>query len=595
MCGIAGIINLKNKRVNKKNILLMQNAIRHRGPDGSGEFIDNHIGISMRRLSIIDVKGGDQPLFNEDKSIVIVGNGEIYNYLELQKDLVKKGHKLKTGSDIETAIHLYEEYGEKSFEMFRGMFALALYDKKKNLFFLIRDRMGEKPIYYSLSDTNLYFSSELKSICKVDEINKEIDLDAISSYFSLYYIPEPDTPFKNIKKLPAGNFLKLDLLKNTWSLNEYWNSDKIKTKLTSDPIEKLKQVFDETCKLVLRSDVPVGISLSGGIDSGSILAYCAPKYKNLKAFSVGYEGHPPSDEREMAKKLAKKYKIKFFEVEIKQKDVVKNFAKTVKDSDEPIADIASYSIYAVSKLARENGVKVLLNGAGGDELFWGYPSTIEAVSQNLNKNLFDRVFRRGFIYNNPNPFTTEAMIIPFYTSSFYKISKNNKLKNDFKGFRIHDEEQVARNVFDSARNIWLKNDVVTLGDRMSMASSVELRAPYLDYKLIETVLSYKKIVYGYKDGQKKWQKKMFKGILADEVLNRPKKGFTPPVANWIAGIIKKYSKLLKNGFLVKKGILDKSKIKLAGKIINNIPTYTAYQLLVLEIWGRTFVCNEKIK
>ncbi len=592
MCGIAGLVNF-NTSIDKDLLLSMQKAIKHRGPDGSGSDITKNVGLTMRRLSIIDVAGGDQPLFNEDRTISIVGNGEIYNYLELQKELKSKGHKLRTGSDIETAIHAYEEWGLKAIDKFRGQFALAMHDKKRNLLILIRDRMGEKPIYYTQNKNGLAFSSEMKSLLKLPWLDKTLNFKAVDSYFHYYYVPEPLTLFEQVKKLPAGHYAVIDVEKGNVIVKKYWDARDIKVSFKSDPTKKIKSEFERACELTLRSDVPVGISLSGGVDSGSILSFSAPKYKEtMKAFSIGYEGAPDSDEREMARKLAKEFKVKFIELEIKRKDVINYFPSLVWNMDDPIADIAGHSIHAVSKLARKNGVKVLLGGVGGDELFWGYPSSIEATIENINskKRTFKNIFmKKHFKYNNPNPTSTGFLISKLYSRTFSsKIGKNNALS-----YLIHKKSEsnleIAKHSLALTRDLWLRSDVIALADRLSMANSIELRSPFLDYKLVELALSSKKVVEGYNLEPKYWFKKAMKGVLPDEVLTRPKRGFTPPVGDWIYGITKKYSKLLKSGFLVKSGILDTLKMKHLSGVIGALPIYSTYQLILLEIWGREFV------
>lgn len=597
MCGIVGIVNLNKNNVKKSDLLNLQGAIKHRGPDGKGEYIYKNVGIAMRRLSIIDVKGGDQPLYNEDLSISIVGNGEIYNYIELQKELKKKGHKLRTGSDIETIIHAYEEWGYDCFKKFRGMFAIAMFDKNKNLVVIARDRMGEKPLYYTTVNDVLYFSSEIKSLINIPNLDKTINKKAIDLYFHYYYIPEPFTPFNNIHKLNSASYMVVDLDRSSQKITEYWNPSEIKINLKSDPTKAIRREFSKACELTLRSDVPVGIALSGGIDSGSILAFSAPKYRDtMKAFSIGYEGTPQSDERALAMDLASKYNVEFIEHEIKSKDVVKNFVNLVWYCDDPIADIAAQSIFEVNKLARKNGVKVLLGGNGGDEIFWGYPSTVEGLEKNLSKsNLIEKFFnKKTSRFNNPDPISTGKMIEQLCEKDFRKqVGKYNyesviAVSGSSRKNKIND-------TLTNLRNLWLKSNVITLGDRLSMASSVELRSPFLDYKLVEVALSSKANIESFNLGQKYYLKKAMNGILPDEVLNRPKKGFTPPVGTWIMAILKKYGHLLSNGFLVKEKILDRKKIKLISNLMKNIPTYTAYQLLVMEVWGRLYVYNEKIK
>ncbi len=596
MCGIAGIINFDNKPISKRDLKRMQKALYHRGPDGEGSAISQGVGLAMRRLSIIDVKGGGQPLFNEDKTIEIIGNGEIFNYLELQKQLKLKGHKLRTGSDIETAIHAYEEWGPSAVKRFQGQFALALHDKIKKRVFIFRDRLGEKPLYYTEIDATFAFASEMKALITLPNIDRTLNYKAIDLFFHYYFIPEPITAFEKINKLQAGSYMVLDYKNKTKKQIIYWDPEKIIPTKTKDPAKGIKEAFAQACSLTLRSDVPVGISLSGGIDSGAILAFSAPQYKStMNAFSIGYEGKPPSDERELAKKLAKQFKVNFIESEIKTKEVVKHFPKLVWDCDDPIADIAAHSIYEVSKIARKHGVKVLLGGAGGDELFWGYPSTIEATKKNIkNYSGLGKFMKKEFLYENPNPESTGKIISALYSKNFKDKTDKENFRKPLEKVRTKTQVGIAKKSIDLVRDIWLKSDVVTLGDRMSMAASIELRCPFLDYKLTETALLSKKNVESYKLGQKYYFKKAMEGILPEEVMNRPKRGFTPPVGTWIFAIIKEYSHLLKNGFLVKEGILDKNKLQLLSTVLKNLPTYTTYQMLVMEMWGRQYVMSEKI-
>jgi asparagine synthase (glutamine-hydrolysing) len=571
----------------------MLQTIKHRGPDSSGCNNDKQVQLAMRRLSIIDVSGGDQPLYNEDKSIEIIGNGEIYNYIEIKKKL-GRNHKYSSKSDIEIAVHAYEQWGLKCVDYFRGMFALAINDKTNHKLILIRDRMGEKPLYYAKTTNSFIFSSELKSILKHPQANRNLDYSSINNYFHFYYIPEPATPFENIKKLKAGHMLIVDTQTLNFQIKQYWNPYNILPKLVPDPTGHIKKVFTEACEFTLRSDVPVGIALSGGIDSGSILALTASKYKGrMNAFSIGYEGRPKSDERNMAKDLAKRFKVNYIESELKTKDVVDHFSDLVWEMDDPIADIAGHSIYEVSRIARKHNIKVLLGGVGGDELFWGYPSTIEATKQNIknSKSAIGRLLTKKFIYNNPNPLTTAKLLEKIYAADFNQRLNKNK---EFYNYKLPKNEiAIAKKSMDLVRDIWLASDVIALNDRLSMASSVELRSPFLDYKLVELAYSSVQNILAYNQEPKYYFKKAMRGVLPNEVIRRPKKGFTPPVADWIGKISKRYSKHLKNGFLVNEGIIDKSKLTLLSPIITNLPAYATYQLILFELWGREYVYNQK--
>jgi asparagine synthase (glutamine-hydrolysing) len=509
--------------------------------------------------------------------------------------LINKGHKTRTGSDIEIAIHAYEEWGPECVKKFRGMFALALYDKNKSKVYLYRDRMGEKPLYYTLIKDNIYFASELKALVGVPGFNKEINKNAIDLFFHYYFIPEPDTPFTAVNKLKTGHFLEIDLETGKFGETSYWDPLAIVPKSKTNPTNEIRKTFAESCNLTLRSDVPVGISLSGGVDSGSILAFSAPNYKSvMNAFSIGYEGTPATDERKLAKSLADKFGVNFIEKEIKVSEIINHFPYLVWSGDDPIADIAAHSIYEVSKLARKHNVKVLLGGAGGDELYWGYPSTIEAAKKNTaKKSVLDKIFNPGFYYNNPNPKNAGLFIRELYSLKFKGSVNRNNYKLPLKAFTKSKKINGSKRTMDSVRDLWLKSDVITLGDRMSMASGVELRAPFLDYKLAEQAYGSQKNVESWKISEKYYFKNAMKGILPDEIMNRPKQGFTPPVAKWISVLTKKYSKLLINGFLVNYDIFDKNKLSLTSSIFQKIPSYTFYQILVMEIWGREYVMGQK--
>jgi len=587
MCGIAGVIDFSGSRkTNNSDLNKMLKHLKHRGPDGVGSWNNKNIAIGMRRLSIIDLENGMQPLFNEDKNLIIVGNGEIYNYKELFKLLDKKGHRRRTESDIEAIIHLYEEYGEKCLDKLEGMFAFIIYDKRNNKAFIARDRMGEKPLYYSIQSTKIYLSSEMKSLIKVVP-NKEIDLDSINLYFHYYYIPEPRTVFKNIKKLEPGHYLLIDLNKNKVLTKQYWDPSSIKIVDKKNLVENINKKFINAVKKTLVADVDVAVSLSGGIDSSAILAIAASKYpKKIKAFTIGYEGSHKSDERMASRLIAKKYNVEHIELELKTKDVVNNFPKLVFDGDDPIADIAGHAIYSISHLAQKNKIKVLLGGLGGDELFWGYPWVRDITQNNYNFSKFD-LFNKITPFKNGKKFLTNLTTKKFRSSIKQNLPENiyqptNKLKTAI---------DYARAVQNKLRDIWLVSNCIAYNDRLSMASSVELRSPFLNHHLVKTAYENKKNVLSYKLDGKHYFKKAVAKYLPSKILNLPQKGFQPPIAYWLFGIIRKYIILLQNGFLVNQNIIARSKIRFIRItwFLNPFLWYSIYQLLVLEIWCREYI------
>lgn len=591
MCGIAGIIDYKKQgRISKNGLSQMLNALSHRGPDGLAKVFDSHMAMGMTRLAIIDLKGGMQPLYNEDRSVEVICNGEIYNYKELRKKLISKNHKIRTNSDVETIVHLYEEYGLGFVRKLRGMFAIALYDKRNQKVILIRDRMGEKPIYYSDCNDGLIFSSEMKSILRYNRLAKDINYKAINDYFHFSYIPEPQTAFVNISKLPAGSLMVIDLLKETCEVKKYWNANAINVKNNQDPTESIKKIFKNACTLCLTADVDVGIALSGGLDSGAILAFSAPQYKDqMQAFTIGYEGTPKTDERILAGTLTKKFNVRHIKKAIKTKEFVNFFPELIYKSDDPIADIAGFSIFSVSKLAKENGIKVLLNGIGGDELFWGYnwiSKFARKVAQS-HKKINQNFYFDSHFFRLAETFTTKL-----YSKKFKSMTKSN-----LRGlsFGLRNKVSMARNIQNLIRDPWLISNCIDLNERLTMANSVELRSPLLDFKLVELAYSSKKNLLSYDKQGKYWFKKALEGIIPDTYMKLPKRGFTPPVIRWYFALIMRYGHLLKNGFLVQSGILSKIKLNLSYVLmfLNPFLWDVFYELLVLEVWGRLYVWDQK--
>lgn len=586
MCGIAGAVSFSKD----KNPNIDLNSMKHRGPDGIGKGGSGSVSLAMCRLAIIDLDGGQQPLYNEDKKVEVIGNGEIYNYLELQKKLSEK-HKLRTGSDIETVAHLYEDYGLKFVDHLRGMFALAILDKKEDKLILARDRFGEKPIYYYKDEKKFLFASELKTLIQFDGINKEVDKKSLDAYFHYYYIPEPDTPFKRVKKIPPASLAIIDIKSGKLEMKSYCSFSKIRSKKLKNPKEDILSALKDSCKLTLRSDVPVGISLSGGLDSSTIVALSAPFYKEkMKAFTIGYEGRPKTDERNIAKKVADRFGVEYIEKEISINDTIADFPKVVYYSDDPIADLAAYSIYSVSKLAKDNGIKVLLGGLGGDELFWGYPYAREAVEKNIKRKQDKFIF-----FDELGSFKdAERYIKRLLTREFQdEVPADNSYKY-FENIKVKSELGIARNAMDLLREVWMAGDIIPLNDRVSMANSVELRSPLLDYKLAETAYKSKVNVLSYSEGEKLLLKEAMSEILPEDILELPKKGFTPPVASWLWHLIKNYVHLLGEGELVKLKALDKRRVNFLTKMwmINPLWWYVIYQLLVLEIWFRLYLKGE---
>jgi len=594
MCGICGQISFEHK-ANPDLVSQMNAALIHRGPDSAGMFNDAQVSLAMRRLKIVDLESGDQPLKTPDQKLILFFNGEIYNHIELRQTLTDI--QFQTHSDGEPILYLYQKEGIQFLKKLRGMFALVLYDLANQKVIIARDRLSEKPLYYYCDSKNLFYSSELKSIRQAvpqDELNQAM----LYAYFRFQYIPEPHTPFKNIKKLPAGHYLEIDLKKNAVHQAAYWHLLDAQT-LTENPEKRARDELENLSPLIIRSDVPVGIALSGGIDSSAI-AVLAKKYspKKLHAFSVGYEGRPNVDERSRAEELARRLGLKYFESEIKTSDVVKDFPKMVYYLDDPIADIAAYGYFAVNQLARAHQVPVLLSGFGGDELFGGYFWTREALMRTKIKKGLKKIFpkiinpRYHFYEGFPGFKPSQKWVKDLGRAEF---SKQSHLVYDFFPKITSDSENISLKILEAMFETWLYSNCIALGDRMSMAHSIEMRLPLVDASLVETVIGLKKGHPGEpKLPHKKWFIDAIKDLLPAEVFNRPKRGFTPPTQVWIKEIIMHYQKYLIEGFLVKQNLFDQSKIlQFLEKAKDPVALHFGYKLILLELWGRMYVMGQK--
>jgi asparagine synthase (glutamine-hydrolysing) len=641
MCGIAGIISkteVEPKAV--ETVRKMADAMVHRGPDGYGEHLDSRVVFAMRRLRIIDLAHGWQPLYNEQRNHVLICNGMIYNYVELRERCLSKGHYFRTGSDSEVILHLYEEYGLDCVQHLRGMFAFALWDIQKHRLMLARDRMGEKPLYLYERQGRLIFASELKALLTSREVAFELDPVAVDQYFHYAYVPEPRTPIKGVRKLSAGHFLTVEI--DSWRVEErsYWRLEE-SPPLDGEPDKLIRAEFDTISRLVVRSNVPVGVALSSGLDSSAIAALAVRHYPgSMHAFSVGYPGQPPNDERAGAKALAEHLRMPFHDVEITPSDMVAFFPKLNYWRDDPIADISGYGYYSVMKLAREHGVPVMLQGQGGDELFWGYQpflrqavqltmikpqvhenvwtmlravlasqlikptglrSFLSAVKHMFGLNegwAFFKDFRKGIHPNRmvfydlePDYKMASLRARSFYTSYFLEKLGDNDPADLF----THSQPwpDVSVEITRLICQTYLLENGVAQGDRLSMASSVELRLPFLDHRLVETVIGLRKFRTDYKLPPKAWLKAAIGDLIPDWVMNRPKQGFAPPVRQWYAALFAAYGDQLIDGHLVQAGVLTPQAARLlaAGPIPPGSIMPLSFKALVLENWCRSLSQN----
>jgi len=579
MCGICGIVTTENKeRISGSLIGAMCDVITHRGPDEEGIFIDGGVALGMRRLKIIDLSTGSQPIFNEDRSVAVVFNGEIYNFIELQEYLLKKGHKFYTKTDTEVIVHLYEDYGEDFLRYLNGMFGIALWDKNLEKLILARDRMGEKPLYYTHIGKSLIFGSELKSILCYPKLVKRIEKQAVYHYFTFNYIPSPLTIYKNVYKLFPGEYL---IYKGNFvSKKKYWDVrfNEIPCSLENEIEERLLHELTKSVKMRLISDVPIGAFLSGGIDSSIIVALMSCiNNKPVKTFSIGLEDDKNS-ELPFARAIADKYGTEHYEL-IAKPDALNLIDRIVWHFDEPFGDSSAIPTFLVSQLTRKF-VTVAISGDGGDELFGGYTryQRIRDRSNMWNKPLMlFKPFLKYFGDIMPYGFKGKAFLqgLKYDDYSFFAIGTNEEFKNHLfadsfllqvndissvdiaKRFLLEDQPLLNKCMFFDMK-VYLPDDILTKVDRMGMANSLEIRPPFLDHNLVEFAFSIKPELKVNEKGTKYILKKTFKNYLPQITMVRHKSGFSIPLEEW-------YRKELKPFIM---DILSKKRIKEMGMFNN---------------------------
>lgn len=634
MCGIAGIVTKDMLRQEQIDLVARLNGLLlHRGPDGEGKYHDHHVALAMRRLSIIDLASGWQPLYNEDESLVLVANGEVYNFVELREDLEARGHRFRTHSDCETILHLYEDYGDDCVHHLRGMYAFAIWDTRERRLLLGRDRMGEKPLYLVRTDKQIVFASELKSLLRGGAVPLKLDPTAVHLFYHLRYVPEPLAAVKGVRKLPAGHTLSVDV--DRWEIKErrYWRMEDAPP-LEGDPPTMIREELERVSELIIRSDVPVGLALSGGMDSSAIATLAASKYPGtLHAFSVGYADRPMQDERHDAKALADRLNMPFHDIELATHDVVRDFPKMVHDRDDPIADGGGSNYHAVMKLARSHNVPVMLMGHGGDELFWGYWWVNAAVKASRRKmalrngeaGLSDYLdFRRppysytGGVrwlkslgglgsgwrqYRRDLSSAAERMVFydlaPEWEEAASRVNRvyDRRFADQIRGanpaalFTIPQpwpniDIAITRLICDT----YLLENGIAQGDRLGMTSSVELRLPLVDYRLIETVIGLRKTYSDSGLRPKQWLRDAVRDIMPPFVMKRRKRGFTPPWRSWAKGLSDVYGDMLPDGYLVQHGVLDRNAARKLRRTLSppplGLPSAIAECSLVLEVWCR---------
>ncbi len=629
MCGIAGWINLEKSNLGlpAESILhSMCERIVHRGPDSEGLWIDDQVALGMRRLSVIDLKTGDQPVFSEDKSIVAMMNGELYNYREVRADLEKEGFKFVTRSDTEILPHLYEKYGEGFIEYVNGMFAFSLWDSRKKKLIIARDRFGEKPLYYGVFDGKLLYASEPKAILAHPSVKAELDLDALRHYLSYDYVPAPMSIYKGIRKLPAAHMLIVEngevRTRRYWDLS--WGKSSTNFSL-SDKAEELRELLSDAVRMRLVADVPLGILLSGGIDSSTVAAFATQHAtEKVKTFSIGFE-EDSFDESKYARQVAKHLNTEHYEEILSAEKAGDLITEIGTWLDEPLADGSLIPTLLLSQFVRKH-VTVALGGDGGDELFAGYP--MYYAHKIAAKYLaVPKLFRRGVIEPvvNALPVSTKNLSFDYKAKRFvaaanYDIVRRHHSWFGSFGLDAHDQlltadvlenstgdiYKVANNLLNETDaddpiermqyldiNLYMAEDILTKVDRAAMAVSLETRAPFLDPRVGQFAASIP-LEYKLKGKSGKYiLKEAMKDLLPHSILNRPKKGFGIPIAEWLKGRLNPLlHEMLDPKRLKEQGLFEHVYV---SKLIREHETGSAshhkelWNLLVFQLWYDKFL------
>ncbi len=624
MCGIAGIVSTAaGERVEVATIHRMCQTIVHRGPDDEGIFVKDGTGFGMRRLSIIDLAGGHQPVFNEDRSVWVVFNGEIYNFPQLRSDLQSRGHRLSTHTDTEVIVHLYEEMGRDCVHQLRGMFAFALYDDRRHRVLIARDRLGEKPLHYAFDGRRLLFGSEIKAILAVAPELAQVNRQSLRQYIQFGYIPDPATSFSEIKKLPPGHLLELE--QGKLSVSQYWDLPQYGTHSPASEeecLEELEQRLAEAVKMRLITDVPLGAFLSGGADSSTIVALMARcSSRPVKTFSIGFR-QKDFDETPYARLVAQKFATEHHEL-ILDPDVVNSVETLTHSLEEPFGDASALPTYYVSCLARQH-VTVALSGDAGDEIFAGYDRYrvclrdrsfrwIPAWTRRIYREHIHKLVPRSA----PGRSLSYSIALRWQERyledvSFQPLQRQMALFSDefmapasgeadpFDLFRGYIEGAPARDRLSRLLYLdsktYLPGDILTKVDRMSMLTSLEARAPMLDHIFLEWVTGLTS-EWKMRGGEQKYiLRKLAERVgVPREVLYRPKQGFALPLVHWTRHELKDLiltvllePRTLQRGYLNPRSVRElldehfRRRRNHAGRI---------WRLLMFELWHRNYLAK----
>ena len=626
MCGIYGILSLNGpRRADPAQLSRMGRAILHRGPDDEGAYVDEQMLLGMRRLSIIDVAGGHQPIANEDGSVIVVCNGEIYNFRDLRRELERSGHKFSTHSDTEVIVHLYEERGAAFLQELEGMFGLAVWDKRKRRLLVARDPLGIKPIYYALGDGQLAFASEAKALLELPHVRSRLDPAALAQYLAFGYVSAPNSLFEGMRKLLPGESLTVE--GGQTKLSRYWTmpAEVDATLSESQWIEATRTELERAVSDQMVSDVPIGAFLSGGVDSSSVVALMSRHTDHpVKTYSIGFRGSSGAElynELPYARAVANQFHTDHHEI-IVQPDVAALLPDLIWHLDEPIADAAFITTYLVSKFARED-VTVILSGVGGDELFGGYNryadehyrSRYQLIPQFLRRGVLDPIARRlpsdrhspllnklrlarAFILADSLGFEDRyrRYMEVFDAAERAALVRHPAAQFDdclARGFAASNSRDSLRRLMDVDLATQLPEDLLMLTDKMSMAVSLECRVPLLDQRLVKLSAGIPASLR-IRGGELKYiMKKALAGILPDSIIHRAKRGFGAPIGAWFKSELSTFLReILSEATLTRRGLLDPEAVaRLMREHERQEADRTDHLLALvsLEIWCRMYL------
>jgi asparagine synthase (glutamine-hydrolysing) len=631
MCGICGQFRFqKESTVSPALIHAMADTIRHRGPDDEGLYVSGQIGLGFRRLSIIDLAGGHQPLSNEDDTIWIVFNGEIYNYQTLRDDLIGKGHIFKTKSDTEVIVHLYEEYGTDCVQKLRGMFAFAIWDARQKQLFLARDRVGIKPLYYYVTKDFLTFGSELKAILVDASIPREVEPTMVDRFLTYYYLPGGNTLLRYVFKLEPGHTLVVTNGKAV--VRRYWDlkfSESPEPRSPRHLEEQLLEVLDDAVQLHMISDVPIGFLLSGGVDSTAMLSLATKRTdKPISTFTVGFSSESVIDERPYARLAAERFGAAHYELSISASEFAEFLPNYVWHMEEPVCEPPAVALYYISKLARDY-VKVLISGEGGDEAFAGYENYrnlfwfehlkkllgpvqkpaatgITWLGQRLDSRVLSKYGQRMGVpfedyylsrTSSPFEFFPRERFNLYSTTMLEAIDSDQALSVTRRYMSNASNYSVLNKMLYVDTNTWLPDELLIKADKMTMANSVELRVPLLDHKVLEFAAGMPRDAKIRRLTTKYAAKQALRSHVPREILARRKAGFPIPYRTWLRGELREYvSQILLDRRTLSRGYFQAGALErvLKANLNGTDLSKEVFSLVILELWHRKFVDRDSV-